>query len=501
MNEGTYICHADEDSLYLLSSFITPRLWLFSFYSDFESAKAFLRKADQNGRTLYDHLTQTILEVVKEKPENPIEAFKTIAVRVDQSTTDPTVYKELPAIPENTPEYERLQNSIKRTTSLIKPELDEDEQEHEPVLIPDFVSEASLLEWAGINLGQEEVYKLTLSVQRLANSQQLENVRFVGKIFGTRADYYIIEAKPAEFPESTDEDEEHSKVEPWGTGANEYAYFATNAPEDDWTMLPQLRPEWVMVARDTRRYFTGDLNAPVLGFPRFPGNEAAYLRAQVARIIAATWVAPHGMFVPDDNAAEEMDMVRRDEEYQAVPAAELTNVEQWEHVRAHLLQQGRVTPWVDPNADDEDEHEPTEEVIRKLRTVAEDNHGFGPIARDSEATGSWSVRVQPAPESAYACACVYSNAWPGSVTVARDQQLVSIYVGNGLKYLGDTYTPPPPPPIQTEYIAAFNPEEDETDPLLEQNDPEPPKDHHEDEDEDEEEHDDVDAEDDDEYQD
>jgi radial spoke head protein 4A len=441
------------------------------------------------------------MEVVKEKPENPLEAFKTISVRISEGTTDPTVYKEIPAIAETSPEFERIQNSIKHTTQLLKNEIDEDEQLQEPVLIPDFISEMSLLEWAGVNLDQEEIYKLSLSVQQLADSQQLEDVRFVGKIFGKSADYIIIEARPSEFPESTEEEDENSKVEPWGTGANEFAYFATTSPESEWTMLPQLRPEWVVVARDTRRYFTGDLNAPVLGFPRFPGNEAAYLRAQLARIIASTWIAPRGMYIPDDNAPEEDDVVRRDDEWQAVPAGEIAAAEHWEHYRAHLLSQGRISPWIDPNVDEDDEPEPEEEVIRKLRPAGEDDHNFGPLARDTDATGSWSVRVQPSVEAAYACACLYSNAWPGAVAVSRDSQLVNIYVGDGLKYLGDTYTPPPPPPIQTEYIVSFNPDEDETDPLLEQQDPEPPKDHQEDEDEDDE-IDDVDLEDDDdEYQD
>ena len=39
-----------------------------------------------------------------------------------------------------------------------------------------------------------------------------------------------------------------------------------------------------------RKYFTGELDAPVACYPGFPGPESAYLRAQIARIAQATAV-------------------------------------------------------------------------------------------------------------------------------------------------------------------------------------------------------------------
>jgi len=68
------------------------------------------------------------------------------------------------------------------------------------------------------------------------------------------------------------------------------------------------------------------------------------------------------------------------------------------------------------------------------------------------------------------------------VTVAKGKQVVSVYVGWGQKHLGKTYTPPAPPQIQSEYVATFNEEEGESNPLEEQADPEPPKDAAEEED-------------------
>lgn len=455
-------------------------------FADFESAKAFLQKVDPSGRTLYDHLTSVILDVVKEKPENPLAAFESISVRVKNAATDPTVYKEIPSLAEDAPAFKRLQASVKATAQLISPQYDEDEDEPEPMLIPDLVAEAQLLESAGVSLGAEEMYKLTLSIQRFASAEAIEEVRFVGKVLGTHADYYIIEGRPVEFPEEVEETDANKTVEPWGEGANELVYYATNSAEDPWVALPQLHPAWVTVARSARRFFTGNLAAPVPGFPHFIDNEAAYLRAQIQRIVSATWVAPQGYYVPDDAANELNDVLRRDDDFAGLEPAELATPEGWAHHRALLLRQGRVTAWVDPDADEEDDEaepaEEPEEPVAKLRAVAEDDHGFGPLHRDSDQTGSWTFRVLPAAHNPYASAVAVSLAWPGAVTVAKGKQVVSVYVGWGQKHLGKTYTPPAPPQIQSEYVATFNEEEGESNPLEEQADPEPPKDAAEEED-------------------
>lgn len=456
---------------------------------NFETAKAYLQKVDKSGRTVYDHITSVILDIVKDKPENPLEAFESISVRIKSAATDPTVYKEIPSLAESSAEFKKLHASVKATANLISPEYNDDDEEPEPMLIPDIVAESQLLEGAGVNLGAEEVYKLTLSIQRFASVHAVEDVRFVGKIFGTHADYYVIEGRPLEFPEEAEESDATKTVEPWGEGANETVFYVTNSPESAWTALPQLQPDWVTVARASRRFFTGNLAAPVPGFPHFVDNEAAYLRAQLQRIVAATWVSPKGFYVPDDAANELNDVVRKDEEYDAAAdPGELLFPDSWAHHRAHILKQGRTTPWVDPDAA-EDEDQPSadaeepEEPIPKLRSVAEDDHGYGPLSRDSDQTGSWTFRVQPAAHNPYAAVVAASLAWPGAVAVAKGKAVVNVYVGYGQKHLGGkSYTPPAPPAIQAEYVAAFNEEEGEANPLEEQNDPEPPKDAPEDED-------------------
>ena len=59
-----------------------------------------------------------------------------------------------------------------------------------------------------------------------------------------------------------------------------------------WARLPNVTPAQIGAAKCIRKLLTGDLQAEVVSYPPFPGNEAVYLRAQIARIAAATEVAP-----------------------------------------------------------------------------------------------------------------------------------------------------------------------------------------------------------------
>jgi len=55
------------------------------------------------------------------------------------------------------------------------------------------------------------------------------------------------------------------------------------------------------VARQIRRFFSGDLEASVPSYPPFPGQEKHLLRAQIARISAGTNISPSGFFDVDSD--------------------------------------------------------------------------------------------------------------------------------------------------------------------------------------------------------
>ena len=104
--------------------------------------------------------------------------------------------------------------------------------------------------------------------------KDLSDVRIFGKIFGTLKDYYVIECKLPSWPEEQEADGEESKNEPWGSGVNSYAYFVTNSGYSiplvscnfvivvgKWELLPRAQAHFIILARQMRRFFTGDLNA------------------------------------------------------------------------------------------------------------------------------------------------------------------------------------------------------------------------------------------------
>ena len=67
-----------------------------------------------------------------------------------------------------------------------------------------------------------------------------------------------------------------------------------------------MKPAQIVAARAVRRLLTGRLDAPIITFPPFPGNESNYLRAQIARISATTHISPSGYYqTPEDEEEEE----------------------------------------------------------------------------------------------------------------------------------------------------------------------------------------------------
>ena len=48
-----------------------------------------------------------------------------------------------------------------------------------------------MLEWAGIGFGEDEVYRISKSIKRLAIMSGADRLRLLGKIYGTQKDYWV----------------------------------------------------------------------------------------------------------------------------------------------------------------------------------------------------------------------------------------------------------------------------------------------------------------------
>lgn len=109
--------------------------------------------------------------------------------------------------------------------------------------------------------------------------------------------------------------------------------------------LPSVTPAQITVARQIRKFLTGKLDSPIVSYPPFPGNEANYLRAQIARISAGTQVSPHGFFQAGEEEGDEEDEAHRDSyevnlDFEGMSVVEMTeSLSSWVHHVQHILQQ------------------------------------------------------------------------------------------------------------------------------------------------------------------
>ncbi|KAL7060130.1 hypothetical protein AAHC03_010111 [Spirometra sp. Aus1] len=328
-------------------------------------------------------------------------------------------------------------------------------------------------------------------MKSLTEKYPLTHVRFWGKIFGILQNYYIVETEVAEgesIQDSDDEDEIEEKdtnfvgdeeklslteddfpknrwkppptipPEEFREGVNKCVYFVCHFPGGRWIRLPHVKPQQIRVARQICRFFTGNLDAPVESFPIFPGTEANYLRAQIARITACTHISPEG-------AQREC---IRNLEYAPLPITQLGHpgLKHWVHHSPYILPQGRVR-WLNPaslafdEASEQSFEKEEEDELAETKLVGLNDHAerglplLTSISNDIDVYGQmpWSVRVFESPSPEQACVLVSSNLWVGAHAIAWDSNYDNIYIGWGLKSTGpglSPYTPPEPMEEATE---------------------------------------------------
>lgn len=377
--------------------------------------------------------------------------------------------------------------------------------------MPDMMSDARRFEECGVSLGRIETYKVMLGVQKLVESQPLERVRFFGKILGLGSPYFVVEGvyKDGERPfddvgtggsrgnesgyddeyegeysgrktggggENGGEGEDDGYLRPESEykappvvpmeefeGANKYAYFVCSFPGGEWTRLPDVTPAQIVAARKITKFFTGDLDAPVESYPPFPGTERNFLRAQIARISAATAVAPAGKVV-DPAELESMDGGDEDDnnsvvsnpDFLAADNEDLGDPIGWVHRERFILPQGRAFWWEPPRDDLSRDESEFEDESMLSANAPEPEYGpllLTPLA-DDEPVGAfpaWSVRSSSAVATRYATILIQSNRWPGAYAYANGAASACVYIGYGQKYSPNHFTPTQPPPPAAEY--------------------------------------------------
>lgn len=132
-----------------------------------------------------------------------------------------------------------------------------------------------------------------------------------------------------------------------GIGTNKFVYYVCNEPGLPWVKLPSVSPAQITAARQIHKFVTGRLDHPVVSYPPFPGNEANYLRAQIARISAATQVSPQGFYQAGEEEGDEEetphDSCEVNPEFEGLPVAEMADsLSVWVHHIQHILPQVQV---------------------------------------------------------------------------------------------------------------------------------------------------------------
>ncbi|NWY75441.1 RSH4A protein, partial [Erithacus rubecula] len=460
-----------------------------------KNAKAYLLKTStKSGLNLYDHFANVLTKILDEQPTNAVDIIEDISKDVKCAQ----FRKKMDTLRDEHLILPTFQAAVKYKALFIKEgggEEDDDlEEEMGQPSLPNVMEAAFYFEQAGIGLDKDESYYIFLALKNLINVQPIQSCRFWGKILGLEMNYIIAEVqlqegeddeeiedegeeivgegekedeaeeedeqkeKEAEPPKSTYKPPPEIPKEANGTGTNKYVYFVCNEPGNPWEKLPPVTPAQIVCARKIKKFFTGRLDAPIVSFPPFPGNEANYLRAQIARISAGTHVSPTGFyqFANEDEEEEEgADTYEENTEFEPPPVAEMVeSLAMWAHHAKSILNQGRcfwINPFQKSEEDDEDEEEEEDEGEEQqeergppLLTLISEDEGMKDIP-------AWTVQTSTDLIPQYSVAILRSNRWPGAYAFASGRKFENIYFGWGHKYSPESHTPELPPPAQEEF--------------------------------------------------
>lgn len=474
-----------------------------------QAAKAYLLKASTNsGLTMYDHMITVLKRVLDEKPDKVIDLLEQYSRNEKRALFQPQkdTLQDKKALPSEVLLANEQKELFNRKNVEIPDTIADNEgDEEEQITLPDVMENAFYFEQAGIGVGREEMFRIFLALKQLTDTYKLRTCRFWGKILGTKKNYVIAEVQFVDGEDPYQDDEEQLDIlaesaeartatpkgdtamvdeietedlpksnykpppvipkEPYGEGCNKRVYYACNDAGLSWHRLPPVSPQQIHVARQIRKMMTGNLEEEVISYPPFPGSEANYLRAQIARISCATHVSPQGYYIFEEDEDDDEEGARttfvHNVEFEGIPVSDLcdSSLAFWVHHNQYILPQGRTT-WFNPSEkafnEDEMEEEEDEEEEREEPDDIEPEEGpalLTPLSEDQEvnAMPAWTPVKSTTLVSQYAIAVIHSNLWPGAHAFAVDKKFDNVYIGYGLKYSPDNYSPPAPPAAQDEF--------------------------------------------------
>nr|XP_014291117.1 radial spoke head protein 6 homolog A [Halyomorpha halys] len=244
-----------------------------------------------------------------------------------------------------------------------------------------------------------------------------------------------------------------------GEGVNKKAYYVCHEAGDEWTPLPNAKPEDIVVARKIRKYFKGFLLSKVESYPPFNGMERDLLRAQIARITAGTHISPLGYYQfgggeEAENLGEEVPEgeIVANLDYEAIPPQDLLKTEFWVHHTPHILRIGRTTYYKELKMNEEEMEEELHVSVDKNKEEVGPPL-LTPLSEDvsMEMIQPWVIKTTSLLLPAAGVIAVRSNLWPGAYAFGKERVFENIYIGWGFKLVTEGFNPHYLPTPQLEY--------------------------------------------------
>jgi hypothetical protein len=161
-----------------------------------ETLKKQLRTPGAQNSDLYSHLNEVFNRIMKYHPYDAFERFEEISDLVKQTNfkiRDPKFDYEVNGMAHAGPNKQQLEvlAFIEKAKNLLKerPEVAAADKSlltrNQAIKMPNLADQAQMLEWAGVNFGEDNIYLLQKSLKRLAVMSGASSLKFFGKIYGT----------------------------------------------------------------------------------------------------------------------------------------------------------------------------------------------------------------------------------------------------------------------------------------------------------------------------
>ncbi|KAL4713063.1 hypothetical protein ACJJTC_001117 [Scirpophaga incertulas] len=170
--------------------------------NDMVLAKNFLKQQSAaSGDNLYDHLVDVVHKILSQRPPDVVDRFEQYSWEMKQEKFRPNfdLLTDVYLAPPQLTLMRKLDDMFKLIASKSQKleaigeeeeELDLEEEAARPRAAPE---ENLVVKPVGFGLPDSECYALYVALNMLAVTEPVATVRFFGKIYGTKANYYVAE--------------------------------------------------------------------------------------------------------------------------------------------------------------------------------------------------------------------------------------------------------------------------------------------------------------------